>query len=91
VSNLALLTNSSPIRKQNFLLCYSRAREKALSVTIIKNGWKVSGLWLKSMAKPLLSPLLLENSNLEVNALQASQSMPSLLVNDLLLILSSKP
>jgi 4-hydroxybenzoate polyprenyltransferase len=91
VSNLALLTDSSPIRKQNFLLCYSRAREKALSVEIIKNGWKVSRLWPKSIAKPLLSPLLLENSNQEVNAPQASQSIASLLANDSLLILLSTP
>ena len=74
VSYLALLTDSSPIGKQNFLACYHKARKEALSAKIIKAGWKATGLWPKSIAKPLLSPLLLENSNSEENALQATQS-----------------
>jgi 4-hydroxybenzoate polyprenyltransferase len=71
---LALLTNSSLIRKQNFLACYCKARNKALSAKIIKSGWKATGLWPKSIAKPLLSPLLLKNSNAKKNTLQATQS-----------------
>ena len=63
VGFLTLLTDSSPIGKQNFLDCYYKARKEALSAKVIKAGWKASGLWPKSMAKPLLSPLLLENSN----------------------------
>jgi 4-hydroxybenzoate polyprenyltransferase len=63
VGHLNLLTDSSPIGKQNFLACYQIARKEALSAKIIKAGWKATGLWPKSMAKPLLSPLLLENSN----------------------------
>ena len=63
VGNLSLLTDSSPVGKQNFLDCYQRARKEALSEEIIKNGWKATGLWPKNMAKPLISPLLLENSN----------------------------
>jgi hypothetical protein len=74
VGFLGLLTDSSPIGKQNFLSCYLKARKEALSAKIIKNGWKATGLWPKSMAKPLLSPLLLENSNARINTLQASQS-----------------
>jgi 4-hydroxybenzoate polyprenyltransferase len=68
------LTDSSPIGKQNFLACYCKARKEALSAKIIKAGWKATGLWPKSMAKPLLSPLLLENSNLKKDTLQATQS-----------------
>ena len=64
VGHLSLLTDSSPIGKQNFLVCYQKARKEALSAKNIKNGWKATGLWPKSMAKPLMSPLLLENSNL---------------------------
>ncbi|GAB0139100.1 putative DDE endonuclease domain-containing protein [Epichloe bromicola] len=60
---LSLLTDSSPVGKQNFLICYQRAREQALSASNIKGGWKATGLWPVSVAKPLLSPLLLENSN----------------------------
>jgi hypothetical protein len=74
VGFLGLLTDSSPIGKQNFLSCYAKARKEALSAKIIKAGWKATGLWPKSMAKPLLSPLLLENSNARINTLQASQS-----------------
>ncbi len=75
---MSLKTDSSLIGKQNFLDCYQRARKEALSEEIIKNGWKATGLWPKNMAKPLMSPLLLENSNsskttLEVTS-QATQS-----------------
>lgn len=77
VGSLALLTDSSPIGKQNFLACYAKARKQALSAKIIKAGWKATGLWPKSMAKPLLSPLLLENSNASKKASQASQSLTS--------------
>ncbi|KID59616.1 transposase, partial [Metarhizium hybridum] len=63
VGSLSLLTDSSPIGKQNFLLCYQKAREQALSSSNIKGGWKASGLWPVSIAKPLLSRLLLENNN----------------------------
>jgi hypothetical protein len=74
VSQLTLLTDSSPIGKQNFLSCYSQARKEALSTKIIKAGWQATGLWPKSTAKPLLSPLLLENSNSKGDSLQAIQS-----------------
>ncbi|KAM4067331.1 DDE superfamily endonuclease [Hirsutella rhossiliensis] len=39
---LSLLTDSSPIGKQNFLICYQRAREQALSASNIKSGWKAT-------------------------------------------------
>jgi 4-hydroxybenzoate polyprenyltransferase len=77
VSNLAVTTDSSPIGKQNFLACYFKARKEALLAKIIKAGWKATGLWPKSMAKPLLSPLLLENSNSKETALLATQSFIS--------------
>ncbi|OAQ61378.1 transposase [Purpureocillium lilacinum] len=63
VGFLSLLTDSSPVGKQNFLSCYQRAREQALTTSITKGDWKATGLWPVSVAKPLLSPLLLENSN----------------------------
>lgn len=63
VGFLSLLTDSSPVGKQNFLSCYQKAREQALTASNIKGGWKATGLWPVSVAKPLLSPLLLENSN----------------------------
>jgi DDE superfamily endonuclease len=76
VGYLTLLTDSSPIGKQNFLACYQKARKEALSAKNIKNGWKATSLWPKSMAKPLMSPLLLENSNIAKGTPnQASQSL----------------
>jgi len=60
---LSLLTDSTPIGKRNFLGCYQKARKSALISTNIKLGWKATGLWPTSMSKPLISRLLLENSN----------------------------
>jgi hypothetical protein len=68
------LTDSSPLGKRNFLNCYYKARKKALSEQIIKAGWRATGLWPKSMAKPLMSPLLLENSNAVRNTPKAIES-----------------
>ena len=43
--------------------CYKLAREDALTATNCKQGWSASGLWPVRMSKPLMSRLLLENSN----------------------------
>jgi 4-hydroxybenzoate polyprenyltransferase len=91
VSHLSLLTDSSPIGKQNFLACYSKARKEALSAKIIKAGWKASGLWPKSMAKPLMSPLLLENSNTAQNTPKAIESLNNTLTIDTPQTLLSTP
>jgi 4-hydroxybenzoate polyprenyltransferase len=69
---LSDLTDSSPIGKQNFLICYQKARRDALTISNIKSGWKASGLWPVSSAKPLMSRLLLENSN------QAKEKAPEM-------------
>ncbi len=63
VGYLTLLTDSSPLRKQTFLAYFQKTRKEVLSAKNIKNKWKATGLWPKSIAKPLISPLLLENSN----------------------------
>lgn len=91
VGFLTLLTDSSPIGKQNFLTCYSKARKEVLSAKIIKARWKATRLQPKSIAKPLLSPLFLENSNSGKETLQASQSESILSVIDSPLILLSIP
>lgn len=67
VGFLGLLTDSSPVGKQHFLSCYQKARGQALSTSTIKSGWKATDLWQVSIVKPLLSPLLLENSNKRKN------------------------
>ena len=66
LNTLDSLTDSTPIGKRNFLACYQKARLKALTLRNITSGWKASGLWPQNRAKPLLSRLLLENSNQEV-------------------------
>ena len=91
VGFLTLLTDSSPIGKQNFLSCYAKARREALSAKIIKAGWEATGLWPKSTAKPLISPFLLENSNAKVDTLQASQSKSRASEIDSPLVLLSTP
>ncbi len=60
---LSSLIDSTPIGKRNFLLCYQKAREASLTVENIKASWKATGLWPLTMDKPLISRLLLENSN----------------------------
>jgi 4-hydroxybenzoate polyprenyltransferase len=57
------LTDSTPIGKCNFLQCYYKARINALTSKNIRAGWQATGLWPVNIAKPLMSRLLLENSN----------------------------
>jgi DDE superfamily endonuclease/helix-turn-helix, Psq domain/Tc5 transposase DNA-binding domain len=73
---LSNLMDSSPIGKQNFLICYQKARRDALTISNIKSGWKASGLWPVSSAKPLMSRLLLENSNQAKEKVSEIQSTP---------------
>lgn len=63
LNTLVNLTDSTAIGKRGFLDCYRRARLAGLTSQNIRSGWKATGLWPVTMAKPLLSPLLLENSN----------------------------
>jgi 4-hydroxybenzoate polyprenyltransferase len=63
VGFLSLKTDATSVRKRNFLRCYYKARLDGLIARNIKSGWKASGLWPTNNAKPLLSRLLLENSN----------------------------
>lgn len=63
LGNLVNLTDSTAIGKRGFLDCYRRARLAGLTSQNVRSGWKATGLWPVTMAKPLLSPLLLENSN----------------------------
>lgn len=79
LQNLSSLLDSTPIGKRNFLVCYQKARQESFTPSNIKAGWRTTGLWPASMAKPLMSPLLLENSN-KSTALpsQTSEIMPIL-------------
>ena len=63
IGKLSLLFDSLLIGKQNFLICYQKAREDAIRPDVIKNGWKGIGLWPKNIAKPLINRLLFKNNN----------------------------
>jgi len=66
-SKLSSLIDSTPIGKRNFLICYQKARQESIIPLNIKSGWRTTGLWPVSVAKPLMSPLLLENSNKSID------------------------
>nr|XP_036576889.1 transposase [Colletotrichum truncatum]KAF6783710.1 transposase [Colletotrichum truncatum] len=55
--------DSTVVGKRNFLTCYGKARQMAFSSKNIRSGWKATGLWPISIARPLMSPLLLENAS----------------------------
>ena len=54
--DLALLYDSSPIRKTRFLRYYCQARMEALTEKNILSGWRATGLWLVNIMKPLRNP-----------------------------------
>jgi hypothetical protein len=61
------------VGKRNSLACYGKARQHACSAKNIKSGWRETGLWPVSVAKALMSPLLLKTNN---NASSAVNSIP---------------
>ena len=79
LQKLSSLLDSVPIGKRNFLLCYQKARQESITPSNIKAGWRTSGLWPVSVAKPLMSLLLLENSNRSINTpIQGPQNVLTL-------------
>jgi 4-hydroxybenzoate polyprenyltransferase len=56
-------TESTVVGKQMMIKCIVEARKQAITAHNIKAGWRASGLWPVHMAKPLMSRLLMENSN----------------------------
>ncbi|KAF6830934.1 transposase [Colletotrichum musicola] len=53
---------STVVGKRTFILCYGKARHAALTTKNIISGWRYTGLWPVNMGRPLISPLLLENT-----------------------------
>ena len=51
------------IGKRNFITCYSKARQVALTSKNIISGWKWTGLWPVNVSKPLSSPLMLTSTS----------------------------
>ena len=63
LNNINTWAESTVVGKQVMLDYILRARREAMTAQNAKAGWKATGLWPVSMAKPLMSRLLLENSN----------------------------
>src|ERR1700709_2438732 len=77
LQKLSSLIDSTPMDKRNFLIYYQKARQDSITPSNIRSGWRTTGLWPVSIAKPLMSPLLLENSNKSTNPiLPEPQEMP---------------
>ena len=51
------------IGKRNFIICYSKARQVALTSKNIISGWKWMELWPVNVSKPLSSPLMLTSTS----------------------------
>ena len=60
-------SESTVVGKQLMLKCILQARKQAITAHNIKSGWRAGGLWPVNIAKPLMSRLLLENSNQRLN------------------------
>jgi 4-hydroxybenzoate polyprenyltransferase len=88
LGDLGFQGDSTVINKRNFVHCYERARNDALTSQNIRNGWKGIGLWLISMTKPLMSSLLLENRN-SAKTSKNQGSIINLIVNTLSLMSQS--
>ncbi|CCF41338.1 transposase [Colletotrichum higginsianum] len=56
---LSQWNDSTIVGKRNFLGCYYKAALAGMTIKNIRSGWKWTGLWPVSMAKPLMSSLLL--------------------------------
>src|SRR5437773_8833756 len=55
LADLAMLTDSSPIGKLNFLRCYVKARTDGISENNIKAGFRGTGIWPRNKVKALSS------------------------------------
>ncbi|KAK8036838.1 transposase [Apiospora phragmitis] len=56
LQKLAMLTDSAPVDKVNFIRAYSAARSAILTEKNIKSGWRVTGNWPISRTKALSHP-----------------------------------
>jgi 4-hydroxybenzoate polyprenyltransferase len=57
ISSLSSIQAHTPIGKCTFLRCYYEARKAGMTAKNILAGWKASGLWPVSIAKPLMNPM----------------------------------
>jgi 4-hydroxybenzoate polyprenyltransferase len=70
-----LYTNDTLNGKHLFLHCYQKARLAGLEESHILSGWRGTGLWPVNVAKPLMSRLLVENTNTTTSTTNLSAAM----------------
>ena len=56
--DIALVSNADTISKEDFLMCYYRARIQSFTARNIRSGWRQSGLWPLDVSIPLGNPRL---------------------------------
>ena len=61
LEKLAVLTDSTPVDKVNFIRAYTQAREIGMTKKNILSGWRVTGNWPISRAKALRHPEIQED------------------------------
>ena len=58
--DVALVSNVDTLSKEDFLMCYYRARMQSFTAQSIRPGWRQSGLWPLDVSIPLDSPRLFQ-------------------------------
>ena len=72
--DVALISNADTISKEDFLMCYHRARIQAFSAQNIRSGWRQSGLWPVNVSMPLNNPRLFQQ--MQLNSPETTQNIP---------------
>jgi hypothetical protein len=65
LTDLAGREEKTFVSKKSFLDAYYTAREKAITVRNIRSGWKTTGLWPVSVARPLMNSMVVGETNNE--------------------------
>jgi len=66
LEKLAILTDSIPVDKVNFIRAYTKAREIGMIKKNILSGWKVIGNWPISRSKALKHPEIQEDRTIKI-------------------------
>lgn len=61
LEKLAVLTDSTPVDKVNFIRAYAKAREMGMTKKNILSGWRITGNWPISRSKALRHPEIQED------------------------------
>ena len=70
---MALISGGNTLSKEDFLICYHKAREDALTRRVIKSGWAKTGMWPVDVTVPLANPRLMQPA---AEAIKAARGEP---------------